>query len=812
MKYYSLIVLFSFCSFSIAQKCDAVFLGELKDFHDNTPLNGATIFIRSLNKYTSSDINGKFKIENLCNGELTLVITHLACETKTVTYNITGDMFQSIALEHHIEALNEVSVKAVVDKKETKTAQETIIKSGTLRRYSNLSIGDALKEVPGVSSINTGNTIVKPIINGLYGSRLLILNNNVRLQDQEWGVEHAPNIDINSANRISVIKGSGALAYGGDAVGGVIVINPARTILKDSLFGKTIVSGQTNSRGLSVSTILNKSFSSGWFANIQGSLKRNGDFEAPDYMLTNTGLRSNGITLQGGKKTFESGFEVFYSYLFNEIGILRSSHIGNISDLVNAINSQKPQVIDDFGYDINAPKQEVTHHLFKATYYKRFKNFGKINLQYDYQNNQRFEFDIRVGDDRDKPALDLNLQTHTLLADVQLDADLNRKTNFGLMGRYQDNFANPDTGIRRLIPDYDKYDFGAYLTSEWILNETFTLDAGLRYDFNRIDSKKFYRTSRWEERGYDNDFQDIIIASVYGTDIVYGVIDPDASDYLTNPVFNFHNFSASAGVRYNLNENSYLLGNYSLSSRPPNVSELFSDGLHHSAARIELGDLRLDQEISNRIALSYKLEQSNFDLLIEGYYNRISDFIYLRPTGVEQTIRGAFPVWEFQQTQAELFGIDVASNLNFNDNFTWRNKSSYIKGNDLSLGIDLIDMPAFNTINTLSYRNEKWNNFSANLTSEWVFEQKDFPDFNFEAFVPTTNETVLVDISTPPPAYHLLHFYSDVSFNISAKTNMNISLNINNVFNINYRAYLNRLRYFADDLGRNITLQLQINY
>jgi iron complex outermembrane receptor protein len=799
MKFSAYIVLFILPFLGFSQQCEAVFLGEIRDFHDNTPIVGATIFIKNLNKYKASDENGKFKIENLCKGELTLVISHIGCETKTITFSIDGDVFQKIVLEHHIEELNEVSVKTTVSRKETRTAQETVLKSKVLKRYSNLSLGDALKEVPGVSSINTGNAIVKPMINGMHSSRLLILNNNVRLQDQEWGIEHAPNIDINSANQISVIKGSGALAYGGDAVGGVVIIKPVKTYLRDSLYGKTVLGGQTNGRGFNISTTLNKSFASGWFANFQGSLKQNGDFETPDYVLTNTGLKSNGITLQGGKKTFESGFEIFYTYMYNEIGILRASHIGSIGDLVDAINSQQPLVVQDFSYDINSPKQEVTHHLIKALYYKRFTNFGKLNLQYDYQNNQRFEFDVRVGDDRNKAALDLNLQTQTLMADVQLDTNLERKVNFGILGRYQNNFANPDTGVRRLIPDYDKYDLGTYITSEWKLNEKIIIDAGLRYDFNRIDAKKFYQTSRWEERGYDEDFADLII-------------DDLGTQLLTNPIFNYHNISASAGMTYEINSDHSIITNYSLASRPPNPSELFSDGLHHSAARIELGDLRLDKEISNRFSVSYNLSKNRFNLLLEAFYNRINDFMYLRPTGIEQTIRGAFPVWEFEKTNAALYGIDLSANFNFTDNLLWSHKSSYTKGNDLSMAIDLIDIPAFNTINTITYRNEKWYNFSASLKSEWVFEQNDYPDFNFETYIAPRDETVLVDISTPPPAFHLLHFYSDMTFDITEKTNLNIGLSVNNILNTNYRAYLNRLRYFADDLGRNFTLQLQLNY
>ncbi|TCK69199.1 iron complex outermembrane receptor protein [Winogradskyella wandonensis] len=799
MKYLSLLLAVVSFYNSFSQNCNSVFLGELTDYHDKTPIVGATVYIKTLDKYTTSDLDGKFKIENLCNGPLTLVITHVACETKTLNYNVTGDLFREIALEHHIEELNEVSVKTSATKKATVTAQETLIKSDALKKYSSLSLGDALKEVPGISSINTGNTIVKPMVNGMHSSRLLIINNNVRLQDQEWGIEHAPNIDINSAKQISVIKGSGALRYGGDAIGGVVVLNPARVILRDTLYGSTTINGQTNGRGYNITSSLNKTFKSGWFANIQGTAKQNGDFEAPDYTLTNTGLKSQGFSVNGGKKKFESGFEVFYSFLNNEIGILRSSHIGNVEDLVDAINSQQPFIVEDFSYDINSPKQEVTHHLLKGLYYRRFKNFGKVSLQYDYQNNQRFEFDVRVGDDRNKPALDLNLQTHSVLADVVLDNNLRRKISFGVLGRYQNNFANPDTGVRRLIPDYDKYDFGTYVTTEWVLNDVLTLDAGLRYDFNRIDAKKFYRTSRWNERGYDSDFSDIVIED-FGTQL------------LTNPVFNYHNISASTGVRYNLNDVSYLLGNYGLSSRPPNPSELFSDGLHHSAARIELGDLRLNKEISNRVSVSYNLQKSKYSLNVDAFLNRINDFMYLRPDSVEQTIRGAFPVWEFTQTNASFFGIDLASTYNFSENWTWSNISAYVKADDLSQDRPLIDIPAFNTRNAIIFNKPEWKNFTASLTSEWVFEQQEFPDFNFETLIASTNETVLVDISTPPPGYHLLHLYSEATFNISDKTKLNVALSVNNLLDTNYRAYLNRLRYFADDLGRNIMLQLQLTY
>ena len=83
--------------------------------------------------------------------------------------------------------------------KTEKTSIEKSLKSGVIDNFSDKSLGDALNTLSGVSSLNTGNTIVKPMIHGLHSSRLLIINNNVRMFDQEWGDEHAPNIDINAS-------------------------------------------------------------------------------------------------------------------------------------------------------------------------------------------------------------------------------------------------------------------------------------------------------------------------------------------------------------------------------------------------------------------------------------------------------------------------------------------------------------------------------------------------------------------------------------------------------------------------------------
>ncbi len=792
-----LIVLLSFFSnLVISQNCTYTFSGIVEDTHDKSVIVGATVYIKNQNKYTETDINGKFKISNVCIGKLIIEVSHLACNTKVFEFELTKDSYKVINLEHHIEELDEVSVKAQLGKK-TKTSQETVIKAKTLDNFSDANLGDALKEVSGVSSINTGNTIVKPIINGLHSSRILTSVNGVRLQDQDWGIEHAPNVDINSAGSISVIKGANALEFGGDAIGGVIIMNPAKIIRKDTLQGKTILSQQNNGRLFSASSSLNKTTEKGWFVNGNVSFKRAGDFESPDYNLTNTGVKSYGFSLNGGYKGLNKGFDIYYSYLSNELGILRASHIGSTGDLVRAINNGIPLVIDDFSYTINNPKQDVTHQLVKAKMYKRLEGLGKLSIQYDFQNNERLEFDIRRGGRSEKAATDLTLKTHTVSADMKFDADPHKIYKIGISGGYQNNFSNPETGVRRIIPDYDKYNAGIYAISEFSFNG-FLLSAGVRYDYNHINAKKFYLKSRWNSLNYNQDFSNIIIED-FGT------------QYLVNPKFNYHNISTATGLLYQLNPKNSFIINYGLSNRAPNPSELFSDGLHHSAARIELGNLRIQPETSHRFSGTYKFNNSKFDVLVEGFFNRINDFIYIEPAGTETTIRGTFVVWDYKQVNANLFGIDTNITYNVNENLIISNKSSLLKGKDVDNSRALIDIPPFKSVSSILYKKDNWNNFFASIESVFNARQNEYPNNNFTTFVATTGTNELVDISTPPSGYHLLNFSSGFDFNMS-KTKIGVQFSVNNLLNTSYRDYLNRLRFFADDLGRNFKIQLKINY
>ncbi|MAY22139.1 MAG: TonB-dependent receptor [Flavobacteriaceae bacterium] len=780
--------------FSFSQECDYTLSGTIIDTNDNSPLSGATVIVAGLERAVISNFEGNFKIEGLCEGTYNLQISHPECSTQAYSVALKESLTKTFKLEHHLESLNEVIISGKAFTTKTESLLENNLNEEALEGFSGNTLGDALKQLSGVSSLNTGNAIAKPMINGLHSSRISIINNGVRMQDQEWGAEHSPNVDVNSASRVTVIKGASALQYTGDAIGGIIISEAAKIPIKDTLYGKSIFTFSSNGRGGSNTTSLLKGFEGGWFAQVQGTVKRYGDFETPDYILSNTGNFEGDVLARFGQNKIDWGWEAQYSLFKNDIGILRASHLGGAEDLVNAINSPEPLIINPFTYDIDRPRQEVTHQIAKVSAFKKLEGIGKLEVAYDFQSNQRFEYDIRRGDDADKPSVDLRLNTHNLNVGLEIsEGAWDFKT--GASFNYQDNFADPATGVRRLIPDYEQYKIGSYGIANWKLHPDISLEGGVRFDHTYMDVFKFYRTSFWELREYDQLFPSIVVED-YGNQI------------LTNPQLSFNNLSATLGAAYAISTHWNVLTNISLATRAPNASELFSEGLHHGASRIELGDLRFTSESSKKIVLTLQ-KKGKLNFSVNPFFNLLDDFIIIEPTGVEQTIRGNFQVWEYRQTAAKMMGVDFNLSTPIIENLQYAHTFSLVKGYERNNNNPLINMPPVSFTNEFTYQKTHWN-FS--LRQAYFFEQNEFPNTNFEVFIPETQTSEIIDVSTPPGAYQLWSLSANYQFNVFNKSKLSVGLQVQNLFDTAYRNYLNRLRYYADDLGRNIIINTKINF
>jgi iron complex outermembrane receptor protein len=254
-----------------------------------------------------------------------------------------------------------------------------------------------------------------------------------------------------------------------------------------------------------------------------------------------------------------------------------------------------------------------------------------------------------------------------------------------------------------------------------------------------------------------------------------------------------------------------LLLNYSFSNRAPNPSELFSEGLHHSAARIELGDLRIKSESASKLSASIERTSGNWGYTVSPYLSLINNFILLEPTGIEFTLRGAYPVWSYRQTRASLLGLDAQVYNHWSNSIGSEHKFSWVRGADITNDVALINIPAAKWSNEITYKNPAWNNLAIALESQWVFEQNRHPP-NITVFSPQEQQEVVLDLNTSPEAYHILSLDAQAHFAIMKTNDFTIGLRATNLLDTAYRDYLNRLRYFADDLGRNISLRLIFNY
>ena len=188
--------------------------------------------------------------------------------------------------------------------------------------------------------------------------------------------------------------------------------------------------------------------------------------------------------------------------------------------------------------------------------------------------------------------------------------------------------------------------------------------------------------------------------------------------------------------------------------------------------------------------------------------------MFLKPIRFEDTIRGAFPVWDYQQTNALLTGLDLHTIWDISNN--WKHQFSFasINGTDITKDKPLIAMPPLTFSNKIMFSKKEWNGLQLELKNEVVLRQNQFPNNNFTTKIIKNNEfvDVVVDISTPPRAYQLWDFYSEMQFKTFKNVLATLAFSVQNILNTNYRDYLNSQRFFVDELGRNFQIQLKLNY
>ncbi len=754
--------------------CNITLEGRVLDEHDKTSLDFANIFLIEPEIVVNANEKGHYKINNICPGIYTIKITHLSCEPIIQKIELKTNTKKNFYLEHHAELLKGIDIVAKKTADQS-TQTKTEISTEKLNQSKGLSLGEALKNIAGVTSLNTGNSISKPVIHGMHSNRILILNNGIRQEGQQWGVEHAPEIDPFIANKISVVKGANSVRYGSDAIAGVVLVDTKP--LRDSagIGGELNLIGMSNGKSGTTSAYLEGNFNKlkafSW--RVQGTLKKGGTISAPNYNLVNTSLNEYNFSYNLGWKKPTYGVDFFYSQFNTTLGIFGASHIGNLTDLQKAFNSSAPLYTGEFTYKIERPYQHIEHELFKVKAFLVTGNVGKIYLTYARQYNLRNEFDKhRPRNDSlaklNLPELEFELTSHS--TDIVWEHNsIKRFTgSIGISGFTQGNTYSG----RVLIPNYRNYNGGIYLIERWRKNKI-EIEGGLRYDYRWLQIFKYTNLG-------------------------------NANYELVSPIQTFENFTENLGFIYKKDSTLNFSINLGSAWRAPSVNELYTDGLHHGAAALEYGNDKLKSERTYNIIFTTRyVPNKKLFIEISPFYHHIKNFIFRQPSLMPVlTIHGAFPAFFFKQTDANLYGCDFYINYKLVKQLELISKASLLRAWNRNENTWLILMPSDRYEAEILYRFHSFKKVkSSYISASSLFVTKQWR-------VPANS-----DFAPPPAQYYLLNIHASCSIEIKNQV-VELGISVFNALNKSYRDYLDRFRYFTDAMGRNVAvrLKLPINY
>ncbi len=795
---YSGIIIFLFtCWICRGQsQCELHFSGVVRSA--DGPVPGAIVLLQPQQSGVEADSLGNFSISNLCAGKYVVIVEYPSFEKVRFELNLNKDVVKTFVLKESSQELQEVVIQdQAIDTEHSQNF--TKLSEKQLEETAGKSLGETLKEIPGVNSIQSGPGIFKPVIHGVHSQRVLILNYGIRQEGQQWGAEHAPEIDPFIASNIVVIKDAASIKYGTDAIGGVIVVNPPSLPDHAGIAGTVNSVLQSNGRSGTLSGMLEGGIKNakGWGWRLQGTGKKAGDFHTPNYSLTNSGIEERNYSGAAGYHGGRFGFEGFFSHFQTTLGILKGTAINNQQDLDAAMERSVPAYTTDFSYDISEPKQVVSHNLFKLNGHVRVKN-GQFTIQYGLQKNHRQEYDLRIGSLLKTPALDLVLTTQTLEAELEKSHANKRTICLGITGMYQRNSTVYGTMRIPFIPNFDNVSSGLYSVVKFFSNR-WTIDVGARYDF------RYYLVS-----GFD--FKN--------------------SPFKENMLFN--NVSATTGATLSLAKGQQLNLNVSSTWRPPSVAELYSIGTHQSAAANEYGLLLSDEtnEVRNIKDVNFRTEQAvkfvatyskqwkRFQLEVSPYANYIFNYIYLRPAGIAQTVRATLPYFRYTQTDALFIGTDITGIWTLSKFVSAIPKVSLLRASDETHHDYLIYIPSNRY--EVAFRFEKpqvnqLRKFYVESKLKYVAKQGRAPRVITTRQIDEAigqNRDLLkddprnFDFMAAPDGYFLLNLAA--GFNVHHNdTQLDFRLSCDNATNASYREYTNRFRYYADEIGRNFILSVK---
>lgn len=781
--------------------------GKISDLKTNMPLAGASLYIPELHMAAISDSGGAYVIPNMPRGSYLLEVKLLGYLSQTKEVNIKESSSLDIQLKASGIDMGEVIVTGVSSATEQKTnpVPMSVVTQNDLMQRSSTNVIDALARVPGVSQITEGPAISKPVVRGLGYNRVVVMNDGVRQEEQQWGDEFGVGIDEYSVQKVEVLKGPASLAYGSDAMAGVINMMSVSTPPAGQVKGNILANYQTNN-GLV-----------GGSANIEGNLK--------------------GISwdVRYSKKTAHSYQNQYDKYVWNSayneqdlkgtLGINRSWGYSRLTlssyDLrLGIIEGARDSATGKFtrhvlGSGHTDSMAIVPDHLYTqyaGTYphiHQRVRNYkavldnsfgigdGHLKLTLGWQQNYRQEANnIAIGDVYNNyfflNTLNYNLQ-------YVFPEKKNLEFSFGLNGMQQNS---QDRGTVFLVPEYNLFDVGAFAIAKKTFNKL-SISGGIRYQLRNLKGQDLYTDSNGVKTGNT----------------------PTALHRFTAYNSNFTGIAGSIGLTYDISKCVYAKLNLSRGFRAPNIAESGSNGIHDGTVFYEIGDPNLKPEVSTQVDATIGANTEDFTIEVDAFYNKIDHYIF--PEKLQSRLGGdslrfdpnsglpAGKTFKYTSGNANLFGGEAVLNihpkslrwLRFDNSFSMVNA---VQANQPDSSKYLPYIPPYKLLSQLvfklNFKHKTFQNTYIRAGVDYYFRQ----DKVFHKF---GNETVT-------PAYTLVNAGIGTDVCQGGHTLFSIYIYGTNLADVAYQSNMSRLKYTDTNhttgrigvynMGRNISFKILV--
>lgn len=764
---------------SLVAQREAGFSGIITD-ENRQPLQGASITLNETVAGAVTNREGRFQLSSLISGWYLIEVSYLGYEkfSRTIHLPYSGNI--SIQLVPVVHELREININNYSLKRQREaTTSIAIADRAYLQRNESGSLMQTLSRLPGVSSMDIGSGNSKPVIRGLGFNRIVVAENGLKHEGQEWGHDHGLEIDQESVERIEIIKGPASLRFGSNAITGVIDIKQLAVPARNSSGITAGLRAASNNKLIGFSGNYFKRYEH-FYWKVRFNALSYADYKVPadsiEYLsyyfrLKNRQLRNTAGREYSAGATLGMQYDNFSSHLSISNIATNSGFFANAHGL-EIRNSTIDYDTSD--RDIDLPSQQVNHlKILSNSFYKG--SFTDFQLDLGFQHNLRNEYAEPIPHGY-MPVPPDSLERHfsKTTASAHFSARIHgwekQEINLGFNTEQQNNRRG---GWGFIIPDFRTTSAGVYATDQFSVTENLLLSAGLRYDLGYLSTS-----------GYRD----------WYTTPIEGVESKIERAWALQRTF--QSTSWSVGASYTMGD-LLLKANIGKSFRTPNVKELASNGLNYHMYRYETGDSTLQAEESYQLDLGVNIKKKSWELNLSPFINYFPNYIYLNPTA---RYYDAQQVFYYRQSEVFRTGGELSLMAGLTPHLSWKLDMEYVYSLQLSgekKGYTLPFSPPFNA--TTGFHAE-----TARLG------QMRNPYAGIELQL-TASQNQIVPPEKKTPGFQLIHLRAGGTFQLN-DISLLLSIQVRNLLNTRYYDHTSFYRLIeVPGPGRNILASLSIS-